>query len=544
MIRTGCGQRRRASRRKTPTISTCPAWRNWSTGVTRSSRYPPPTRIAASRLNVPASQATPTTTGTFEAASWRACASAPAGADRTPRVVGIQFEGQQGPAEEVAALRRDLLEAGGKSCRAVEPRQRGRLALHGVHRGAPGHRQGDGSATGEQVGDLAGAWSERRHDEPGERLLSGLGRLEEAPGDGNNRPPAEVIETGSASIKRSPCRERRARPRSPESFTRAAEARASTGPCPRMSTSRPWSVAVTATSRGLPPPPIGAARARATAGPLCRAGTVIGQWSRGTRAWLRASIRPASARPSIRRTCRVIRRRPAPWASRAGSGSMGSPACDREAATIPRFQASSAAGRGAGCGSRRSACSMGRTARPAPARAARSLRAPPPAVLPADRGELARQGVGHEGAVGGDAVAAGPEPLDFDGLGHGSLAPIRNSTLPSPPSTGDGIRPRMAAPSFEKVPHRGADLRVDRGLADDAAAADPLPSRLELRLDERDDRRTRLQQGRQCREHQTERDEAHVHARDARPRDEAGGIEGADIGALQLDTRGSPRSRG
>src|SRR5690606_17142552 len=76
-----------------------------------------------------------------------------------------------------------------------------------------------------------------------------------------------------------------------------------------------------------------------------------------------------------------------------------------------------------------------------------------PAALLLDLGNhhLAREREGHiDQPLGGvrDAVPLCAQFADCKALGHRLRAASRNSRLPSPPSMGDGTRPRTCQPSF------------------------------------------------------------------------------------------------
>ena len=110
------------------------------------------------------------------------------------------------------------------------------------------------------------------------------------------------------------------------------------GPEPRTSTSRPLLVAVIWMSSGLPIEISGSAMAQAASSAPSRCGSRIGQRSIGM-----MSCEPAAAKPTLStscvpiRACRVMRRRPAPWASTSGATSQSIPPAP---ASRPRARAS------------------------------------------------------------------------------------------------------------------------------------------------------------------------------------------------------------
>src|SRR6185437_14504550 len=98
---------------------------------------------------------------------------------------------------------------------------------------------------------------------------------------------------------------------------------------------------------------------------------------------------------------------------------------------------------------------------------------------------------------------------------------------------GDDTAEAPAARSKQRL-GVGADGGVHGRIADDAFL-DVAPRRLELRLDERDHVGTRRQQPFDRRQHELERDEAHVDRRKVRRVGETRAVERANVGLLERD---------
>ena len=90
-------------------------------------------------------------------------------------------------------------------------------------------------------------------------------------------------------------------------------------------------------------------------------------------------------------------------------------------------------------------------------------------------------------------------------------APIRYSTLPSPPVIGLSVSPITRQPSAgQERGHVGTGARDRGGVADDAALADECGADLELRLDQGDEHRAGPREVERGRQRLGERDEREV----------------------------------
>ena len=90
--------------------------------------------------------------------------------------------------------------------------------------------------------------------------------------------------------------------------------------------------------------------------------------------------------------------------------------------------------------------------------------------------------------------------------------------MPVAPVIGEGVMPCGANPiAAAAARHSGDDALVHGAIEHEPAAADLVASRLELRLDQRDDVRAGAEQRRNRRQDQPQRDERHVDGDDIAP---------------------------
>ena len=322
------------------------------------------------------------------------------------------------------------------------------------------------------------------------------------PAGGSTTAWPTAMAAGVRAEMTSPWMDSRARPRRSAKVTRSVFSRGEAGPCPRRSTSSPPCVAVTWISSGLALLAQASARASATAGARSSSGASNGQAGMGTRSCVRAAMKPTAMR--LRPSASAMRREwkvDAPPACamrlderRERDGEARLPQRRGRLLRLPgRVGGRREVLHGAAAADRRRA---GRAAATRSGEAVSTLDEPPAAVLDLGRHGLALERIGHEhGAVGreGDAVALLPEARRWSGAQAwaGSAAkaprraPIRNSRLPSPPATGEGVD-AVAAPAerADELLHAGADGAMDRRVLHQPLA-DMRAARLELGLDQR-----------------------------------------------------------
>ena len=126
------------------------------------------------------------------------------------RVETLELRCEERAPEEVARLRRDAAQARRLARGLVKGGKRARVAVDGLDLGALGETQREGAAAGEEVGDPLRPVA-RLDDEARERLLPGLGRLQEAARRRRELRLAMRRSGARRSTSTSPCRDRRAR---------------------------------------------------------------------------------------------------------------------------------------------------------------------------------------------------------------------------------------------------------------------------------------------------------------------------------------------